>query len=160
MAIETECPSCGKGYRVKDELDGRKIRCKQCDTPFKVKDLTALEEDAWDDEYGDDKYGDDEYGSEPDSRTASAPAAMPSGKKKRSGGSSGSRKASAKNTSSGKPAWMMPVGVLGILAGVGITGFGIWGFMEGHRKSGKATLVGVFMTIGAVKWVFSSADDE
>ena len=30
------CPGCGKGYRWRDELAGKKIRCKDCDETFAV----------------------------------------------------------------------------------------------------------------------------
>lgn len=147
MAIKTECPSCGKDYRVKDELDGRKIRCKECGEPFQVQ--IAEVDDVWDDDYDDDRHSDNQS-------AAAAAKSMPRRSRRRSSVGSGDQP----RRSSRRPAWMVPVGILGIVAGLGITGFGIWGFMEGHRRAMKATLVGVFMTAGALKWVFSHPDDE
>lgn len=157
MVIETECPSCGKGYRVKDELDGRKIRCKKCGKPFKVEDFTAQQEDAWDADYADDEQGDEQYGDDYGAQTDpyAAPASMPGRKKKRSGGQSRSQIASSK-----KPAWQFPVGILGILVGVGLTLFGIWAITQGERKAGKATYGGIFLTMGAARLAFSGGDDE
>lgn len=36
--IETSCPSCGKAYRLKPELAGRKARCRNCSNMFLVPD--------------------------------------------------------------------------------------------------------------------------
>jgi len=36
--IETTCPSCGKAYRLKPELSGRKARCRNCSNMFLVPD--------------------------------------------------------------------------------------------------------------------------
>lgn len=47
MAIDTECKKCGETYRVKDELAGKKIRCKACSTVMLVP---QLDEDEWDEE--------------------------------------------------------------------------------------------------------------
>jgi uncharacterized protein (TIGR00266 family) len=39
--IKFACPSCQKGYRVKDELAGRKAKCKACGEPMQVPALEA-----------------------------------------------------------------------------------------------------------------------
>lgn len=36
--IETSCPHCGKAYRLKPELAGRKARCRNCSNMFLVPD--------------------------------------------------------------------------------------------------------------------------
>ncbi len=45
MAIKTECHECGRVYHVKDELDGKKIRCKECQAVVLVQ---SESEDDWD----------------------------------------------------------------------------------------------------------------
>ncbi len=37
--IETSCPRCGKQYRLKPEMAGRKARCRNCSTTFLVEDV-------------------------------------------------------------------------------------------------------------------------
>ncbi|MDX1968531.1 MAG: CocE/NonD family hydrolase [Planctomycetaceae bacterium] len=36
MALEVECPNCGHPYKVKDELAGRKMRCRECSAVISV----------------------------------------------------------------------------------------------------------------------------
>lgn len=36
MAIAFSCPQCGKGYRVKDDLAGKPVNCKECSAPMRV----------------------------------------------------------------------------------------------------------------------------
>ncbi len=36
MSIRTFCPHCRKGYRVGDELEGQKVRCRECTKGFVV----------------------------------------------------------------------------------------------------------------------------
>jgi hypothetical protein len=45
MAISVECSACGQTYRLKDEMAGRKIRCKACQTPIEVP--VAETEEEW-----------------------------------------------------------------------------------------------------------------
>lgn len=45
MAIKAECNECGRVYHVKDELDGKKIRCKECQAVILVQ---SESEDDWD----------------------------------------------------------------------------------------------------------------
>ena len=47
MAIKVECGDCGKNYSVKDELVGKKIRCKECSAVIPVR---AQVDDDWDEE--------------------------------------------------------------------------------------------------------------
>lgn len=37
MAIQVICPSCGKKYRLRDEVRGKKFRCKECDEVLVAK---------------------------------------------------------------------------------------------------------------------------
>jgi DNA-directed RNA polymerase subunit RPC12/RpoP len=41
MAIETHCPTCFKAYHVADEQRGKRVRCKQCNDNFLVKDESS-----------------------------------------------------------------------------------------------------------------------
>ena len=36
MAIQVECPYCGKETKVRDELDGKRIKCPGCKKPIVV----------------------------------------------------------------------------------------------------------------------------
>lgn len=36
MSIPTECESCGRHYKVRDDLSGRTIKCKECGEPIYV----------------------------------------------------------------------------------------------------------------------------
>ena len=36
MAIQVDCPGCGKRYRVSDEKAGRTIRCKDCGEEIEI----------------------------------------------------------------------------------------------------------------------------
>jgi len=36
MSLSVACPGCGREYRVKDELAGKKIRCKECDAVIAI----------------------------------------------------------------------------------------------------------------------------
>ena len=41
MSIAVQCPKCGRGYQVKDELGGRKFKC-QCGEAVAVAARSAL----------------------------------------------------------------------------------------------------------------------
>ena len=50
MTIQVQCHNCEKAYRLKDELQGKKFRCKGCGevvvaTPMKTKSTTAPQEE-------------------------------------------------------------------------------------------------------------------
>ncbi len=47
MAIKIECGDCGKAYTVKDEMEGRKIRCKECSAVIVVRSESG---DDWNEE--------------------------------------------------------------------------------------------------------------
>lgn len=61
MAIEFDCPGCGKNLKTGDDKAGRRTKCPQCGQPLTVPDGAAS-----DDDYGapPDRYEDDydEYG--------------------------------------------------------------------------------------------------
>jgi uncharacterized protein (TIGR00266 family) len=41
--IEFSCPSCSKKYRVKDEVAGKKARCKECGATMPIPDVDAAD---------------------------------------------------------------------------------------------------------------------
>ena len=45
MAVLAECDICGNQHRVKDELVGTKIRCRDCGTEFPVPDGHVINSD-------------------------------------------------------------------------------------------------------------------
>lgn len=154
MAIDTDCPSCGQNHHLRDELDGRKIRCKSCSKPFRVEHSASPEDDPWShDDYGDEDYGDEDYEYGQGNHVAQS-APLPNRSRK-----SRKRTQSARKSATKKPAWQLPVGILGIVAGVGLTAFGIWALVDGRRKAGRATYGGIVLLIGAIKLAFGS-DDE
>lgn len=67
MPIKAKCRKCSKVYTVKDELAGKKFRCKQCQTPVTVpQPAVILEEEPEPEEdlFGsNDDFGGDEFGS-------------------------------------------------------------------------------------------------
>jgi transcription initiation factor TFIIIB Brf1 subunit/transcription initiation factor TFIIB len=58
MAIQVECGSCSKEYRIKDEKAGASFKCRDCGARIDVPELDSGDE--WD-EYGDDTYEEDDY---------------------------------------------------------------------------------------------------
>ena len=42
MSIEFACPSCGKSYRVRDDLAGKRAKCKACQTPMSIPVLQPV----------------------------------------------------------------------------------------------------------------------
>lgn len=93
MAISVECSACGQSYRLKDEMAGRKIRCKACQTPIEVP-LSETEE-----EWGETSW-----------------PANRSGR----GGESRKRKAVPKASGSGKSVLVVIGAVAGLLLIVGV----------------------------------------
>ena len=66
MPIQATCRKCSKSYTVKDELAGKKFRCKQCQAVVTVpQPAVILEEDEPDDDLfaESDDFGDDDFGS-------------------------------------------------------------------------------------------------
>ena len=39
--INTDCPTCGKSFKVPEQYAGKTIRCKECQNTFKVPTATA-----------------------------------------------------------------------------------------------------------------------
>jgi hypothetical protein len=48
MPVEARCSGCGRQYRLKDRLAGKKFRCRTCRTVVSVPDAKATS-DPWDD---------------------------------------------------------------------------------------------------------------
>ncbi|MAT16387.1 MAG: hypothetical protein CMJ46_14080, partial [Planctomyces sp.] len=44
MSISFSCPDCGKSYQVRDDLAGRRFKCKDCERPLKVPSAVKSEE--------------------------------------------------------------------------------------------------------------------
>ncbi|TWT46972.1 hypothetical protein KOR42_43160 [Thalassoglobus neptunius] len=93
MPIRATCRECGKSYNVRDELAGKKFRCKQCQKPVSVPQPAVLEEeeaeeDLWDSDFGSFDDQEDDY----------LPPPPPKKKKKRrsSGGAGGIAKMALK----------------------------------------------------------------
>ena len=65
MPIKAKCKKCSQIYTVKDELAGKKFRCKQCQTAVTVpQPAVILEEEPEDDLFaGNDDFGGDDFGS-------------------------------------------------------------------------------------------------
>lgn len=52
MTIETECPECGKAYRIRDEMAGKRFRCKACQAAVTIPGLDEVNViDEGDDEF-------------------------------------------------------------------------------------------------------------
>lgn len=141
MAIETQCEQCRKRYRVKDERAGTRIKCKECGATIHVEDPYA--EDEWGDAY---EAGDDLYGGGGDVQP-------PPRKKKKKKSSSRSAPAS-----SGKPAWKMPVGILGMLGCLGLAVLGVVGIMDGRPKAARAIVGALFGMAFCFKMAFLSEE--
>ncbi len=45
MTISFDCPECGRNYVLKDELAGKKIKCKGCEAAIRVPESAAAEDD-------------------------------------------------------------------------------------------------------------------
>jgi predicted Zn finger-like uncharacterized protein len=109
MSISFQCPSCGAGYSVGDQLAGKKGRCKQCGGVFAVpakapaKPAPRPSEDPYD--------FDDEPTPLPPRLATGRPAAMADAPKPK--GKSGKKKRSTSDGSRSK----------GFFAGIGGSGF-------------------------------------
>ncbi|REJ96619.1 MAG: hypothetical protein DWQ34_03585 [Planctomycetota bacterium] len=115
MPITATCPKCQKEYRVKDDVVGKKFRCKACQAVVTVPEAAADpggHKDPWDD-LDLDAYGDNPYAETDEPIEAPRARKKSPSKKKRS-------------RSSGMPiAIMVAIGIEGILIllnGVGIVG--------------------------------------
>lgn len=95
MPIKAKCRKCSKSYTVKDELAGKKFRCKQCEAPVTVPQPAVLiEDEPEDDDWGSGDFGDfseDDYDDIParPKKRKKKPAAKKKRKKKRSSSGSG-----------------------------------------------------------------------
>ena len=132
MSIKFECPDCFREYRVKDELAGRSVSCKDCGSKIAIPDSDAYGEE-WDD-----------YDEEP----APAPVRQRSKKKKSKGGSK--KKASAESSGA---VWKKIMGPLAILLGVVIAGFSVLAILDGNGRAVRGIVTGcVFVGVG-FKWL-------
>jgi hypothetical protein len=124
MPITLNCPSCGRKYQLRDDLAGRKVKCKACEQQFSVPVPRKIEDD---DEpsgataalYGlDDEDEDGPAGSVPlPSRRASATAVAPA--------RSGPRRSSStpKSKGGGGGVSLVKVILIIVMIPVGIIGF-------------------------------------
>ena len=156
MAIETQCGQCGKRYRVKDELAGRRIKCKQCGAKIVVEDPFAAADD-WGSSYDDDGYGADPFGGGGDDPYGAAAPPPRKKKKKKTGSRSAS---SSRSVSSGKPFWKLPVGILGMLGCLALIGLGVIGIMDGRVRAARAIVGAVFGLLFCFKLAFGAEGDE
>jgi dienelactone hydrolase len=111
MSLTVDCPQCGKRYKVKDELAGKAIRCKECQATIRIPAAETDDEFSYDPSEMEADEPQDEL---PPSRSKSKPAPKPVAKKKRA--------------SSGSSAWKWVLGILGGFALVGVLccGGAIW----------------------------------
>lgn len=135
MTIEFECPDCSREYRVKDELAGRGVTCKDCGTKIHVPDPYA-EDDEWDD-YDEEAA----YDEEPTPvRRRSKRKKSPSGSKKKAASSSGAL-------------WKKIMGPLAMLLGVVIAGFSVMSLMGGNGRAARGLITGIVFTGVGFKWL-------
>lgn len=138
MPITATCPKCQKEYRVKDELAGKKFRCKACQAIVTVPEPAADpggHKDPWDDldlgAYDDNPYADTDE-----------PLEAPRRRKKKSSGK--------RSRSSGIPGTVIVAivceSLLLLLRGVGVVG----AVVTLDPCSGVFNLVGVVLSGGAV----------
>ncbi|MCR9201122.1 MAG: zinc-ribbon domain-containing protein [Planctomycetaceae bacterium] len=156
MPIKTQCRRCGKKYRVRDELAGKKIPCKECGAKIRGKDPYAAPPARNTTGYADVAYEEDAYsgtvttgGRDPYS---SGPPRRKRKKKRR-------KRTAQPARASRRAWWRLPVGILGMLLFIAIGGSAVIGVMEGKNRA----LRGLFGSIGAVIFFFQiafGADDD
>lgn len=112
MTIETDCPKCGKEYRLKDEMAGRRFRCKACQSPVTIPDLDASGDD-WEADF----LGGLDTAVKSERRSHAAEPLPVSGRKQPASGKKSGRKKTGGATAGLMPVLKMVGGVLG--AGVG-----------------------------------------
>lgn len=105
MSLSVTCSQCGKAYKVKDELAGKAIRCRECQATIRVPATEETDEDNFDFDSSD-LEADEPTDDLPPPRSKSKPAPKPVTKKKRA--------------SSGSSAWKWVVGILGGFALLGV----------------------------------------
>ena len=90
MTISVNCPKCNKQYQVRDELAGKRVRCKKCKGVVPIPAADSEEEDFEDyEDYSDDFSSDDDWKSAEDDYI---PSSRPSRSKPKKSGSSGRKK--------------------------------------------------------------------
>ncbi len=131
MTIEFECPDCSREYRVKDELAGRKVTCKDCNSRISIPD--GYEDD---DEWGD--YYDEEPERAPARRKRSGSAAQKKSRKKgqAAAGSSGGSMYEFDVSRLTIVGWMLVLASL--VTGIG-SAMGIVAAMGGMKNNDRGT---------------------
>lgn len=117
MSISVKCRQCGQKYALKEELAGKRFRCKKCEAPVRVPvPREAVEEDPWEtDDFADyDDYEDDFRKPAPTPRVKKRPKAAPT-KKKRS-----KRRSSSSSSTIGPLLAKIGGGLFGFLAVLGL----------------------------------------
>jgi hypothetical protein len=102
MSLTVSCPDCGKKYKVKDELAGKAMRCRDCNGTIRIPAA----------ETSDDEFSYDASEMEADEPQAEFPLAKPKAKS--------ATKKKVSHSSSGSSGWKWVVGILGGLAAVGL----------------------------------------
>lgn len=64
MPISFSCSDCGRQYKVKDELAGKRTKCKDCGSPIQVPHGDEEEDEVYDAEYSDHEAEEQDYGYE------------------------------------------------------------------------------------------------
>ena len=135
MSVEFECSECSREYRVKDELAGRSVTCKDCGTKIAVPSV-----EADDDEWGD-------YDEEP--------VPVPARRKSKSSGSASKKSKKEAGESSG-PVWKKIMGPLAMVLGVIIAGFSVFSLIDGNGRAVRGIITGfVFAGVG-FRWLRGS----
>lgn len=143
MTIDLQCDDCGKRYRLKDSLAGRRIKCKDCGAAINVIDPADAMEDEWND--GDDFGGDlGAYGDEP---------AMPA-PKKRKGGKKKSKKNSGDTPGIGKRIFA----VIGMAVGALITVGSVFAIVGGNMRGIRGVITGLVIIGVCIGWFKGSSE--
>ncbi|REJ85800.1 MAG: hypothetical protein DWQ29_11070 [Planctomycetota bacterium] len=152
MPITATCPKCQKEYRVKDDVVGKKFRCKACQAVVTVPEAAADpggHKDPWDD-LDLDAYGDNPYAETDEPIEAPRARKKSPSKKKRS-------------RSSGMPGTVIAAiaceSILLLLRAVGLVGAvvtldpcnGVFSLM-GVMLSGGA-IYGYIQGINVIRWI-------
>ena len=166
--ITVQCGACFRSYNLKDELAGKRIKCKDCGEIMRVPrpgEEPAVEEA--------DEFGDDEFAAAPPPTRRSAPARKKGGAKK---------KKSQQSAMSPKVPLLVGLGMLGLLlvslvigffvpavggvfsflliglGGLIATGAGIWLLVVAFQESPAQGLLCLFVPFYSLFYVFTRWD--
>ena len=112
MSLTVDCPECGKRYKVKDELAGKAIRCRECQATIRIPAAEADEEFNFDASEMEAEAPPDEL---PPTRPKSKSAPKPVARKKRA--------------SSDSSAWKWVLGIAGGFVVLGLLCCGVAGYL-------------------------------